>query len=111
MVEQKYPKGITFFTPRENAPTWVKGSLVISINQFKEWINSNQELLTEHEKYGKQIKLTITDKGLQVDTYKPQPKQYSVPESRKTANDVTNAKANASPNAQSNVGFVDDLPF
>jgi hypothetical protein len=72
MSETKiYPKGIAFFAPRENAPTWVKGSIIITPNDLFKWLKENESLLIESEKYGKQIKLQVTDKGLQVDTWKP----------------------------------------
>jgi hypothetical protein len=72
MSEKKeYPKGISFFAPRENAPQWVKGSILINPNELVKWMEGNKQLLIESEKYGKQYKLQVTDKGLQVDTWKP----------------------------------------
>lgn len=72
MSETKiYPKGISFFAPRENAQKWVLGSLIISPNELVKWMEGNKQLLVESEKYGKQYKLQVTDKGLQVDTWKP----------------------------------------
>jgi len=66
-----YPKGVAFFKPREGAPEWVKGSLIISVKDFFDWANENADLLIHNEKYGKQLKLTLTEKGVQVDTWKP----------------------------------------
>ena len=72
MSETKiFPKGITFFAPRENAPTWVKGSVIVNANEFFAWMQANKDLLVESEKYGKQFKFIVTDKGMQVDTWKP----------------------------------------
>jgi hypothetical protein len=72
MAEAKiFPKGITFFAPRENAPTWVKGSVIVNANEFFAWMQANKDLLKESEKYGKQFKFIVTDKGMQVDTWKP----------------------------------------
>ena len=72
MSETKiYPKGIAFFAPRENAPQWVLGSVIISPDELTKWMEGNKQLLVESEKYGKQYKLQVTDKGLQVDTWKP----------------------------------------
>lgn len=72
MAETKiFPQGITFFAPREKAPTWVKGSVIINMRELVDWVTSNPSVLVEHEKYGKQLKLTVTDKGMQVDTWKP----------------------------------------
>jgi hypothetical protein len=79
MSETKiYPKGIAFFAPRENAPQWVKGSILINPNELVKWMEGNKELLVESEKYGKQYKLQVTDKGLQVDTWKPEEKPKEV---------------------------------
>jgi hypothetical protein len=66
-----YPKGVAFFKPRDGAPEWVKGSIIISVKDFFDWANENADLLVANEKYGKQLKLTLTDKGVQVDTWKP----------------------------------------
>ena len=72
MSEKKqFPKGITFFAPREKAPIWVLGSVVINMRELVDWVAANPSVLVEHEKYGKQLKLTVTDKGMQVDTWKP----------------------------------------
>ena len=80
MAEQKiYPKGISYFQPRENAPTWVKGSIIITPNELFKWLKENESLLTENEKYGKQIKFQVTDKGLQVDTWQPTQKPKAHP--------------------------------
>lgn len=77
MAEQTkiYPKGINFFAPRQGAPEWVKGSIIISPNELFKWLKENPDLITEHEKHGKQIRLTATDKGISVDTWKPTPKE------------------------------------
>lgn len=66
-----YPKGISFFAPRDKAPEWVKGSIIITPNELFKWLKENESLLTNNEKYGKQITLQLTDNGLRVDTYKP----------------------------------------
>lgn len=66
-----YPKGISYFAPKENAPTWVKGSLIITPRPLIEWLKENESVLVESEKYGKQLRLQVTDKGVQVDTWKP----------------------------------------
>ena len=80
MAQDKiYPKGISFFQPRENAPTWVKGSIIITPNELFKWLKENESLLTENEKYGKQIKFQVTEKGLQVDTWQPTQKPKAQP--------------------------------
>jgi hypothetical protein len=108
MSETKiYPKGIAFFAPRENAPTWVKGSIIITPNDLFKWLKENESLLIESEKYGKQIKLQVTDKGLQVDTWKPT-KDYKQPTERKTAAD--NVKKEVEQQLPAN-DDLDQLPF
>lgn len=66
-----YPKGLAFFKPREGAPDFVIGELIITPKEFLEWLNQNKEFLTTSEKYGQQMKFTLTDKGIQVNTWKP----------------------------------------
>lgn len=80
MSNNIYPKGITFFPPRQNAPEWVKGTIIVTPNDLYKWIKENEALLVESEKYGKQITFQATDKGLKVDTYKPKPKEETVEE-------------------------------
>lgn len=97
-----FPKGISFFPPKENAPSWVKGSLIITPRQLVEWLKENESVLIESEKYGKQLRLQVTDKGVQVDTWKP---GESKPE-RKTAAD------NIGKGVQNDVlPFEEKLPF
>jgi hypothetical protein len=38
MADKVYPKGFRTFKPNENAPEFVKGSLIINVNEFKEWL-------------------------------------------------------------------------
>ena len=93
-----YPKGISFFPPKENAPTWVMGSLIITPRQLVEWLKENENVLVENEKYGKQLRLQVTEKGVQVDIWKPT--------ERKTAGD------NIAKVVQNDVvPFSDELPF
>ena len=99
-----YPKGISFFPPKENAPSWVKGSLIITPRQLVEWLKENESVLADSEKYGKQLRLQVTDKGVQVDTWKP---TESKPE-RKTAGDTIARKVQES--ALETI-FNDQLPF
>lgn len=67
-----YPKGVSFFSPKQGAPTWVKGNIVIQPNDLFQFLKDNPSLLVRHEKYGEQLKLTVTDNGVQVDTWKPE---------------------------------------
>lgn len=75
MTEKVYPNGISCFAPRSGAPDFVLGSVIITIDDFKEWINANQSLLTEYNGK-KQIRLQLTKSrdgrpSLSVDTWKP----------------------------------------
>ncbi len=71
--ETIYPKGLRTFPPRENAPSFVKGTLIISPNVFMDFLDANPQYVTEY-KGEHQLKLNILegDKGLYftVDTYK-----------------------------------------
>jgi hypothetical protein len=75
-MENKYPQGIRLFGPKENAPSFVKGQMIITPKEFLEWIKANPDFLTEY-KGEKQIRLQLLErkdgKGLNlvVDTYKP----------------------------------------
>jgi hypothetical protein len=68
-----YPKGIMVFSPHSSAPSFVKGSIVISLNELVQFCKENPDLLTEYEGK-KQLKLQLKEgnKGLycEVDTYK-----------------------------------------
>jgi len=89
MSEKIYPKGIRLFPKHEKQPDFVKGAVVISLNELVTFCKENPELLSEY-KGEKQLKLQLLQgrNGLQmvVDTYK-----------RKESNGVGEAK--------------DDLPF
>ena len=72
MAEAKvYPKGVAFFAPKAGAPTWVLGSIIITPRELVNWLKENESVLVDSEKYGKQLRLTVTDKGVSVDTWKP----------------------------------------
>ena len=68
-----YPKGIVIFAPHEKAPEFVKGKVIINLNDFQLWLEENNNLIHTHEKYGEQIKLELLEgkDGLyfKVDTY------------------------------------------
>lgn len=71
-----YPKGIRVFGPKQGAPTFVKGQIIISPKEFLEWLKLTPEVLTEY-KGEKQLKLSLLERkdgqglNVQVDTYKP----------------------------------------
>ena len=77
MSEKKqkvYPKGIMFFKKHEKAPEFVKGTMVISINQLVEWVNNEGAKWLRDYKGEPQIKCQITEwegkLNCEVDTYK-----------------------------------------
>ena len=74
MAETKiYPKGIRLFPKHANAPTFVKGSIVLTPNELFAWLKENKQHLTEYNGQ-KQLKLQLleNEKGLYVtvDTWK-----------------------------------------
>lgn len=70
-----YPKGIRVFPPNEKAPDFVKGTMIITLNELVQFCKDNPGYLSEYNGE-KQLKLQITErkdgKGLSfsVDTYK-----------------------------------------
>jgi hypothetical protein len=75
-TEKIYPKGVMAFKANQNAPSFVKWAVVISVNELNEWLRANENLLSEYNGK-KQLKLQLleNDKGLYftVDTYKKEP--------------------------------------
>lgn len=71
-----YPKGMRIFPPRETAPEFVIGEMVVNLKEFSEFIKSKeaQEYYSEYNG-DKQLKFTLLkgDKGpyVTVNTYKP----------------------------------------
>lgn len=55
-----YPKGIIAFAPRDKAPSFVKGSIVITVDQLTEWIEENKQYQSDYKGY-KQIRLDISE--------------------------------------------------
>jgi hypothetical protein len=77
-TEKIFCDGVRAFPPHEKAPSWVKGSIVITLNQLVKFCKEHPELLTEYNGE-KQIKLQLQEskKGglsLVVDTYKKEEK-------------------------------------
>jgi hypothetical protein len=57
-----YPKGFRTFKRNDNAPEWVKGSLVITIPEFKDWLDELETAQYFTEYNGKsQIKFDIVE--------------------------------------------------
>jgi alpha-galactosidase len=102
MSEKIYAKGLFGFQKKDNQPDFVIGSMVITFSQLKEFVNTNQHLLSTYNGE-QQIKLQLL-KGNEgrinfvVDTYKPEPKPQQQP-----------SPAQSFTNTQTNVDS--DLPF
>lgn len=71
-----YTQGLRFFDPRENAPEFVKGSVVVNLKEFFDFVAS-EEIKQHYSEYkgNKQLKLSMLsgEKGtyFTVDTFKP----------------------------------------
>lgn len=78
--ETIYPEGVRAFSPKQGAPDFVVGDLVIEPRTLTDWIKNNAELLTDY-KGVKQLRLQILNgnKGLylKVNDYKPGEKKES----------------------------------
>ena len=78
--ETIYPKGIVCFKKNDKAPDFIIGSMVITLDDFKAWVNENAGLLTEYNGK-KQLRLTMAYSKkeqrptITVDTWKTEPKQ------------------------------------
>ena len=76
MNERIFPEGIRFFGPRDNAPDFVIGTLIITPNDLVAWLKTNAHLLKDYQG-NKQLRLNVTrskdGKGINasVDTYEP----------------------------------------
>jgi ribosomal protein S6 len=78
-----YPKGMRIFPPRNGAPEFVIGEMVVNLKEFSEFIKSKeaQEYYSEYNGE-KQLKFTLLkgDKGpyVTVNTYKPAEQTASI---------------------------------
>lgn len=102
--EKILPQGIRFFNKHDNAPDFVVGSLVISLNALVKFAKENPELLSDYNG-DKQIRLQVltAQSGALysvVDTYK---KGDPKPQAKPTAAKPTTAAQVTEP--------MDDLPF
>ena len=83
MSDNKLPEGIRYFEKHANAPDFVIDSLVITIDDFLQFIADNPDVLTEYQGK-KQLKLQRlrSKQGkiyLSVDTFQPQAQQQAAP--------------------------------
>jgi hypothetical protein len=73
-AEKKYVTGFRTFKPREGSPDFVLGQLIITLDDFKQFVNDNKDFVQKYE--GKnQIKLNMTKSQnggvtFTLDTYK-----------------------------------------
>ena len=75
MADKIFPEGIRVFSPRNGAPDFVKGSIVITPNQLITWLKANKDVLTDY-KGEKQLNLDLLSSKegklfVSVNTYKP----------------------------------------
>ena len=73
--EKVYPKGIRVFKPRDGAPEWVLGTVLVTPHELQQWIADNAQYMTDYQG-NPQLKLDLL-KGkdgpyVAVNTYKPQ---------------------------------------
>ncbi|MCF3107281.1 hypothetical protein LL912_00680 [Niabella sp. CC-SYL272] len=59
MAEKIFVGGFRGFAKNDKAPDWVIGDALITIDEFKAFINSNQQYLTEYNGK-KQLKIQVT---------------------------------------------------
>ncbi len=84
MAEKNYINGLRGFAPRQNAPDFVLGSMIITVEDLAKWIKANEAEATEYN--GKrQFKCNVLrakNGGItfELDTWKPQPKEEPVQE-------------------------------
>ena len=76
-----FAEGISVFAPREQAPEFVLGDVVIDVNAFVNWVKQNQTYLGNDKKLRLSLKRSQNGKPyMDVNTYKPQPKQEAAPQ-------------------------------
>lgn len=75
MAETKvYPKGIVTFKKHEKAPEFVKGSMMINIDEFMDYVNGEGEQYLSEYKGKRQLKCKLLEWegkiNVEIDTYK-----------------------------------------
>lgn len=78
MADKIFPEGIRVFKPRNGAPSFVKGSVVITPNDLVAWLKSNPGYLKDYNDK-KQLSLDLLEGKnglyLSVNTFAPTPKE------------------------------------
>lgn len=76
--ETIYAEGLRYFPPREGAPDFVKGSVIVNLKDFFDFVSAQTEHYSEY-KGNKQLKLNFLNgkNGMYftVDTFKPTAKK------------------------------------
>lgn len=73
MVEAVFAEGISVFQPREGAPEFVIGDLVVDVNTLVNWVKNNKQHLGTDKKLRMVIKKSREGKVYaDVNTFKPQ---------------------------------------
>lgn len=73
--EKVYPRGIITFSPKKGCPDFVKGSIIIDVKEFNDFVLENKHLLKDYNgKKQLQLQLLEGNKGLYtvVDTFQKQ---------------------------------------
>jgi hypothetical protein len=116
MSENIYPKGVTFFPPREGTPEFVMGTLIINPEALNEFIKQRKDLLTPSA-YGDQLRLTQikNQEGkiyFKVDTYKKQ--EGATQQPTRSSAGIHGSNKDTEPLSDTfmeDVDPYDDLPF
>ena len=75
MADKVFPKGVFAFPPRQGAPDFVVGSLVVTLEDFKAFVNGDGKQYLSDYNGKKQLRLQLTKTrdgklSVSVDTYK-----------------------------------------
>jgi hypothetical protein len=105
MADQILPKGFRIFPKHANAPDFVLGTAVITMNELFTFCKGHPELVTEYNGQ-KQLKLQLlrSKEGklyAAVDTFKPQQQQ----------NTASQPAATSQPPLEGQQPIVEDTPF
>ena len=91
MSEKIYPKGIRTFKPHENAPPFVKGSLIITPSEIVKFCEENKNLMRDYNGVPQlRCQLLDGDNGIyvNVDTYGLDVEKQDTPAPQHNANDI-----------------------
>lgn len=74
--ETIFADGVNVYTPNSNAPDFVKASLVIRVDDFKKWVESNDNRITTDKEGNRVLRMQIKESKqgklyASVDNYQP----------------------------------------